>query len=818
MFADLRVAVRLLLKERSFALAALVTLAICIGANAAIFSIVRSIVLQPLPMPESDRIVLVYNSYPNAGAPRAQAGVPDYFDRRAAVQAFEEQALFRRNGMTFAAESGAERIQVIRATPSFFRMLGATPVHGTIFQDADGEEGQERKALVSYGFWQSRLGGDQAIVGRAVQLNGVPYSVVGVLPRTFTFLWNDIDLFVPAVFTAREKSDDGRHSNSWNHIGRLRSGATIAQAQQQVNAVNATNDQRFPKFRQILHDAGFHSIVVPLQDDLVREVRPVLYLLWGGVLLVLLIGCVNIANLTIVRANGRTRELATRHALGASRRRLARQLFTETTVLAVAGGVIGLLVAWWALSSLAVLQLDQLPRGYEVGLDPVTVALVLSAAVIVGFAIGLLPVARLFRLNATTSLRDGDRGGTSGRAATLVRRGLATAQVAIAFVLLIGAALLFASFRAALAVDAGFDPRGVVTAVISLPQSAYAGDPALVTFADRLLPAIRRQPGVEGAGLTSIIPFGNDMSSSVILAEGYQAKPGESLISPTQTVVSDGYFEAMRVPLKQGRYFRASDTATTTPVIIVDERLAAKFWPGADPIGRRMFRPMNPDDVFTITPETKFLTVVGVVGEVQILPPGADFQPVGAYYTPYSQSPESAFVLAIRSTLAPEVVVGTLRQEVAALDPSLPVYNIQTMAERFDEALVSRRVPMFVAAVFGVISLLLSAVGIYGVLAYGVAQRRREIGIRLALGSSARDVFQLVLADGLKIIVLGLTIGFAGMIYLARSIETLLYGVRPLDPWLIALVAAGLAVVAIIATVLPARRAARVNPTVALTG
>ena len=561
MLSDLRFALRLLWKDRSYSLTALLTLALCIGANAAIFSVVRSVLLRPLPIPESDRVLLIYNSYPNAGAPRAQAAVPDYFDRRERMDVFTEQAVFRREGMTFQGTSGAERIQALRVTPSFMRLTGAQPVKGRIFREEEGEEGQQRRVLLTYGFWQSHFGSDPDIVGREIRMSGEMWSIVGVLPAKFTFLWKDIDLFVPAAFTAKEKSDDSRHSNNWNFIGRLKPGATLAQAQQQVNAINAQNDERFPQFHQILKDAGYKAVVVSLQDDLVRDVRPVLYLLWGGVLLVLLIGCVNIANLTLVRANGRARELATRHAIGASIGRLARQLFTETTLLALAGAGLGLFAGWSGLRALASVDFDALPRAFEISLDPVSVSIVIVVAVVVGLLLGLLPVLRLFRLNATTALRDADRGGTGGRAATFVRRALATTQVAIAFVLLIGAALLFASFRAALNIDVGFDPRGVVTAVVSLPKSAYGDDPALVTFADRLLPALRSQPGVEAAGITSLIPFGNDFNSSVILAEGYVMKPGESLISPMQGIVSDGYFETMKVPLMKGRYFTPADTA-----------------------------------------------------------------------------------------------------------------------------------------------------------------------------------------------------------------------------------------------------------------
>jgi predicted permease len=730
---------------------------------------------------------------------------------------FDEQAVYRRQDMTLGAAGGAERIRGVRATPSFFRLVRAVPVHGQIFSESDGEEGQELKVLLSYGFWQRQLAGDPAAVGRDLRLNGVNYTIKGVLPPGFKFLWAEIDVWIPAAFTAREKSDDSRHSNNWQMIGRLKPGATVALAQQQVDAINARNDERFPHFHQILKDAGFHSVAVRLQDDVVREIRPVLYILWGGVLFVLLLGCVNITNLVMVRSSVRAREIATRAAMGASRPRLARQLFTETTLLAILGGILGIVLGWWALRSITALHLEQLPRGYEIALDPVVVAVVLGLSIVVGLAIGLLPLARLMRLNVNAAIREEGRGGTSGRSASFVRRALATAQVAIAFVLLIGAGLLLASFRAALGIDPGFESRGVVTAVVSLPRSTYQEVPSLVTFTGRLLSALRAEPAVVSAGLTSIIPFGGDYSSSVILAEGYQMKPGESLISPMQTIVSDGYFETMKIPLVRGRYFAPSDTADSTPVVIVDERLARKFWPDRDPIGRRMYLPENVKDVLAITPETKFLSVVGVVKEIQVVPPGvAGLDAVGTYYFPQAQSPERGFVVAMRTKVDPESMINVLRKDVSAIDPELPVYEVRTMAARFDEALIGRRVPMLIAIAFGIVALFLSAIGIYGVLAYGVTQRRREIGIRMALGSTRREVFGLVLKDGVKILAIGLALGLGGAYFVGKAMERQLFNVAPSDPWVIGGVLVTLAVIALGAVAIPARRASKTNPMVVL--
>ena len=813
----MRHAVRLLLKDRSFTVTALLTLALCIGANTAIFSVVRSILLKPLPIPEADRLVLVYNSYPNAGAERAGAAVPDYFDRIRDLKAFDVQSMYRRSGVTLGAEGGAERLTAIMATPSFYRMVQAKPIAGAIFTEQDGEHGAPRRVMLGHALWQRKFGSDVTIVGREIRLSGEVYQVAGVLPKEFQFLRNDVDVWLPASFTAEEKSDDSRHSNNWQYVGRLASGASIIQAQQQLDALQTANDERFPKLKQILKDAGYHTVAVGFQDDVVSDLRPVLYLLWGGVLVVLAIGCVNIANLVMIRASARAREMATRHAIGATMGRLATQLLSETVMLAVVGGALGLLLGSWALSAVPRLGLEEIPRGDEIRLDMVSVAVAAGLTLLVGVLIGIIPVARLSHMNVNATLRDEGRGGTVSKATNLWRRGLAAAQISLACVLLIGAGLLAASFKRVLAIDPGFAPEGVVSGSITLPGTRYPGDPERVAAVARLLESARSIAGVQQAGATSTIPFGDNYNSSVILAEGYVMKKGESLISPGQTVVSDGYFETMKVQLVKGRYFNSSDTAASTHVAIIDERLANKFWAGKDPIGRRLYLPENAEDALTITPKTQFFNVVGVVKEMQVLGIDSPFEPVGHYYFPMTQSPSRTVYLAMRTSLDPESVVNTLRTKIASIDPELPFYAVRTMVQRMDNSLISRRVPMLLAIAFASVALLLAAIGVYGVLAYQVAQRRREIGIRMALGSTTREVFSLVLRDGLKIAGAGLIAGLGGTYFVSRAMTSLLYNVAPMDPLVVGTVAFVLTTVALAATVIPARRASKVNPLTALT-
>jgi predicted permease len=816
-FQDIRFAVRLLAKDKSFAVTTLLTLAICIGANTAMFSIVRSVLFKPLPFPGSERVVLLYNSYPNAGAPRVGASVPDYYDRQAAVPALDEPALFRQEGMTFGDENGAQRLTTLRATPSFFRLVQAQPVLGRIFTDDEDQPGKDAKALLSYGFWQRALGGQPSAVGRSIRLNGRAFDVVGVLPPAFTFLQNDIDLFVPAAFAPADKADDRRHSNNWQMVGRLKTGATVEQVRQQVDALNAKNDDRFPEFRQVLKDARFHTVVVLLQDDVVRDVRAMLYLLWGGVLFVLVIGCVNIANLVIVRASGRSREMATRHAIGGDLTRLARQLFTETTLLAVVGGAVGVLLGWWAIRSVAALNLDQLPRGYEISVDRVTIAVIAALTMAVGGLIGLAPVLRLSRMDLNIELREDGRSGTSGRRANLIRRVLAMAQVAIALVLLIGAGLLLASFRAVLHLDLGFQPENVATAAVNLPGTSYKDAPALVAFEQRALQAIRAIPEVEAAGSTSLLPFSGNINNNLIMAEGYVMKPGESVLAPTTGVVSAGYFEAMHVQLMRGRRFDERDTATAPKTIIVDDRLARKFWPDRDPIGRRMYTPTDPKDLLKITPDTQFLTVVGVIKEIQLIDPRADFTPIGTCYFPFEQAAGRSLTLAVKTRTASSTIANSVRNRIASLDPQLPVFRARSMQAWIDLALVGRRGFMLIALAFGVVALLLSAVGIYGVLAYTVSQRRLEIGVRMALGSTAGRVFALVLGEGLRILTIGLGVGLALSVLVGQVMKNQLFNVAPLSPVVISLVTLALSVVALVASTIPAWRASRVNPVVVLT-
>jgi predicted permease len=679
----------------------------------------------------------------------------------------------------------------------------------------DDEPGKDRNVVLSYGLWQRKFGGAPAVVGRSVRLNGLPYEVVGVLPRGFSFLRDDVDLFLPAAFPP-EQRENARHSNNWQMVGRLKAGATLDQVRQQVAALNARNDERFPQFRQVLQDARFHTVSVMLQDDVVRDVKAALYILWAGVLFVLLLGGANIANLIIVRSSSRTRELATRHALGSSLGRLTRQLVTETLVLAGAGGILGLLVGWWALGLITGANLGELPRGSEIGLDWTGLSVILLIVLALGVGLGVAPAIRLRRIDLNVDLREETRGGTASRRASQVRHALAAIQVAVALVLIVGAGLLFASFRAVLRLDLGFDPENVLTAAITLPATTYPTPAALVAFEQRALAAIRALPEVEAAGSTSAVPFSGAVNNSVILAEGYTMTPGESLLAPSSVNVNPGYFEAMHVQLVSGRFIDPRDTQNAPRAVVIDDRLARKFWPDQDAVGRRLYFPSDPNDITRITAQTTFLTVVGVIKEMRMLDPRPDVTPVGTVYFAWEQNPGRGPTFVVRTKRPVEGLINSIRREIAAIDPQLPVFRPRSMSEWIDLQLVGRRLPMLVAMAFGVVALLLAAIGIYGVLAYSVSERQRELGVRMALGGSSGHVFAIVLGDGARVIGAGIAAGLAGSYWVGRAVESQLYDVAPVNPVVLTAVAVGLSVVGLVACLIPAWRASRINPIVVL--
>ncbi len=819
LFRDIRLSLKRIVKERTFSATVLLTLAICIGANVTIFSVIQTVLLQPLPFYEADRLVTINNSYPGAGVERAGNGSTDFFYRREGIEAFQEVAAFQGFGNTVGEAGNTERIESLRVTPSFFPLLGIELALGRGFTEDEMDVGNHQKVVLTHGYWQEYFGGSTDVLGRELRVGGRPFTVVGVLPEDFRMVGReDMRVLLPIPFSEEERTLDSWHSNNLQLMARLRPGATIEQARAQNEALNAAMIEEWPvpDAARILADAQFSTQLVGAQEDVVRDIRSTLYMLWAGVVFVLLIGCVNIANLMMARSQVRMSELATKLALGAQRVMIARQALTEAVVLGVVGGGLGIGVGALGLRLLSAIGANNLPRGSEISLNGTVLLFTAALALGASLVFGIIPVAHVVRSDLSAVFRSESRTGTASKRAVLLRGLLVSGQVGLAFVMLIGAGLMFMSFRAALSVAPGFQPNGVFTASVSLTEAQYPDDNARRQFTDEVLREVRAIPGVQAAGVTSQLPFTGGNSSSVIFPEGYVTDPGESLLAPFQTRVSPGYFEALGIGLIEGRVFTESDTPDRTNVIVIDEWLANRYWPDASALGERMTWGVIPgtDDVS----EDQTFTVVGVVEDIKqnsLTESAAEH--TGAYYFTYAQNSIGFLTLVVRTVTPSVEVAPEVRQVLSRIAPEMPLFGVLSMDDRIAESLISRRVPLMLLLVFAGVALFLAVVGIYGALAYSVAQRTREIGIRLAMGSTLADVFRLVVGQGFRVIGVGLVFGVISALGLARLLQSLLYGIQSTDFRVMAAVTVTLAVVGLVACVVPARRATKVDPVSALT-
>ena len=816
---DFRSSIRMLLKSRGFTATTVLTLAVCLGANVAVFTVVHSVLLRPLPVPQSHRLIALGDVYPTITPNDILSNtVPAYFDRQKALTALESQAMFTMWFDTLASGQAAEELRGMRATPSLFRVLQVDAALGRTFTDAEGEIGNERKIILSHELWQRQFGGDTSVIGRDLRLGwtGQAYTIVGVMPRGFSFFevgdghargqGDTIAFWLPLVFNDVQKSDASRTRYGFYHIGRLRPDASVEQVKAQVDALNASIFKQFPDLG--LAELQMYTAVTPLQAALTRGVSRILYLLWGGVAFVLLIGTLNITNLALARASVRTRELATRLALGAGRMRVARQLVLEGVVLAGLGGLAGIAFAAWILKMLMSSGMAALPNAAAIHIDAIVVLFTLAVSVLVGVLIGLVPAVAMSRVDLHQVLAESNRGGTAGRATQFFRRGLVVAQVACSVVLLIGAALLLTSFRNLLAVDAGFTADRVLTATIFPPPSRYPDQAAVAALSNRILEGIRALPGVQAAGVTSNIALSGRTSPMAVVPADRQPQPGEAVALPSVIVASSGYFQAMNTPLLRGRYFTDGDREGTERVAIVDERLAARFWPNENPIGQRIQR--GSPDVYTI---------VGVVRDMRFENLTGQSDAIGAAYFPHAQAPPSGRLrwIAVKSAAESGELTRAIRSVLVSIDPDLPLSDVQTMTQRTEQSVVAQRLAMGLAAMYGVAALFLSVLGLYGVLAYVVARKTREIGIRMALGSTPRGIFRIFFGEGIVLVGVGLMLGLVAAFGLGRVLEGQLFGVRSTDPVLLAMVALLTGFVALLACISPAVRASRVDPLRVLT-
>ena len=807
---DIRQACRSLTREPRFAVTALLILALCLAANVAIFAVVNGVLLKPLPFHDPHELLLVSNSYPKAGVDRAGASIPHYLERKEQLTGvFAEVAATRDWGVTIGEAGSPERIEAAYVTPSFFRMLGVPPALGRTFNEDEAVYGKNQVAVLSDGLWRQRFGADPHVIGRTLRVDTTPYTIIGVMPADFRFLNQTPKLWTPLCFSDDDRKPQNRHANNMEMYARLRPGVTVAAAQAQLDALNNRMLATDP-YAKLVQDAGFHTVLRDLGDDYVAQLRPVLLLLQAGVLFLLLIGAVNLANLLLVRATGRTKEYCVRQALGASRWQLARALVTETMVLALAGGALGLALGEAALRGLLVFAAKQLPVRIEAGVDLRVVAVVMGGSALLGLVLAAPIVWHTLHGDLTAALSVESRGGTTTRAVHRLRHGLIVIQIALACVLLAGTGLLGLSFAHVMAVKPGFQTENVLTGAIPLPWSHYKEDKDRLAFVERLTTELQSLPGVKSVGLSTGVPFTGGANNNATWIEGRTLEPGEAIQAHFMAGVEGDYFQALGVPLLSGRYLNAGDSRAETRVCVIDEDVARRYWPKGDAIGHRLaHEPPGPD--------TKWFTVVGIVGAVK-QSDLADQTAAGAIYYPFGSYSSLWFVVTVRTAQAPELAGPALRAAVLRIDPELPLDDLKSMTTRVTESVAGRRVPLLLAGVFAGVALVLAAIGIYGVLAYSVAQRQREIGVRMALGALPEQILRQFLGLGGRLLAIGLPLGLLGAWAAGRAMTSLLFGVSPANVLVFATTAAVLAAVALTACYVPSLRAARVSPQDALRG
>ena len=805
---EVRLGFRTLRKDRGFTLTAILTLTVCLGGHTAILAGVNAVLFHPLRTSEPERVMLMANLYPKVEARRgSRSAPPDYQDRLEYVTAFEEQALYNFTAGTIDAGGVATVVRGMVATPSFFRLMRVRPTHGRLFVDEEGTIGHETRVLLTDRFWRDHFNADPHAVGRTLRITGRDFDIVGVLPADFAFGDPETRYWIPLALTDRQRSDDARYNNGWFSVGRLKPGATIQQVRDQLEVLDAVNLQRAPaKIKPLLQSTGFYTGVEPLQDYLVRDVQGPLSLLWGAAIAVLIVGIGNLANIALVRSRSRLSDLGTRLAIGAGRVDLVRQLLVEGLIVATGGGVGALALGAWLVAPLRLRMLSAAPAA----IDATVIGITLGLAAAGGLLIGIVSAAPLFTMKLGAMLHDSTRSGTRGRAVRATRRTLVVAQMACSFVLLVGSALLWVSIRNLIAADAGFTTDRVVSGLIALPAPRYSSDDAARAFVSRSLEAIRQLPGVASAGATTMVPLGPNSSNGPLVAEGYSPQPGEPPVAATRSLVTPGYFETVGTPLVRGRYFDERDARSSSRTIIIDEQLAERFWPGEDAIGRRMNWMPNPSQVDA---NSAWVTVVGVVKRARLKGPGINESDgtTGTCYLPWAMTAPRNLGLVIRTQGEPTALVNEVRAALASIDREIPLFDVRTLSERAELAMMPRANTMQLTTAFAAIAVGLSALGLYGVLAYVVAQRRREMGVRVALGSAPGAIIGLVLREGLTLAIVGITLGVAGALLLGRFLTSQLYGVEPSDPLVMIAMAVALSTVAALACIIPARRAASVD-------
>jgi putative ABC transport system permease protein len=800
-----RQAVRLVQRDAHFTTAVTLTLSLCLGIAAALLTVVHAVLLRPLPFPESERVVLIAARAEVTGNVAGTVGIrsdiPSYFDRRQRLTAFEEMAMFRWIDVVFETSGVVQRVRGDIGTPSLLRLIGVKPMYGRWFEDADAEPGAERKIVLSHTLWQELFAGNPDVVGTDVIVNGYPFEIVGVMPPDFAIFRLDARFWIPAVYSADERADDRRGWLNQYQIGRLRDGVSLEEARRQLTAFDASEVARFSWLRAVRARTAYHTTVERLQDVITRDVRPALTLLLVCSLLVLLIGLLNLATLTIARSRRYVGELATRRALGAGWRVMTMPLLAQSAIIGALGGTGALLLTGVLLSVLRRVGLLDLPRAEGLGLDGASVLVCAAAALLAGGIIGLAPIAALAGVPLTEALRGGanERAPTPG--ARRLRRGLVALQVAAAFVLTIGMGLTVVSLRNALSENPGFSSERLTTVSFDVPRERYPAAVQARAVVSDVLDTVHRIPGAEVAGVTQLLPFGGRTAA---LGVRRSSQPRGQETTTWNYVVSPDYFAAMQVPLLAGRYLDERDTADAEPAIVIGGRLARHLWPGGDPIGQQLVLPP--------LAATRPFTVVGVVGDVrQESLMRADDDRRGAMYRTYMQADERSYALAVR-TRSGSLDASVLAAAIKAADASLVPYDARPMQVRVDASLAPQRLVFVNTGLFAVTTLLLATVGLYAALTNLVAERRREFGMRLVLGSSPRALAGLVMSEGLLTAIGGLFIGFVAMRWLRPVLDPSLYAVGSLEAPIVAAAAVLVVVVSVLASLGPATHASRVDP------
>ncbi len=797
LFQDLRYGARTLLKNPGFTVVAVITLALGIGANAAIFSVVNATLLRPLPFDDPDRLIMIRETkLPQF--PEFSVSPGNFLDWKNQNTVFERLVAFSDATFNLIGVAEPERLRGMRVSDGFFSMLGARPRMGRDFLTEEDSPGRNNVVILSNGLWQRRFGGDPNILNREITFSGGIYTVVGVMPADFRYGDGAAEFWTPMAFTAEQAQQHGSHYVS--ALGRLKPGATLDQARSEMNMIADRLAKQYPD-----SNTGWNVRLTALLEYTVRSVKPALLVLLGAVAFVLLIACANVANLLLARAASREKEIAIRTSLGAGRARIVRQLLTESVLLALAGGLVGLLVGKWGMDLLLALAPENLPRISDVSLDSRALSFTAALTLLTGLGFGLFPALQASRPNLNETLKDAGRGSTDEGRRRLVRSALVVLEVALAIVLLVGAGLLIRSFMRLRDVDPGFNPQNALTVGIPLSQRKYPDNVKQVAFYTQLIEKVSALPGVRAVGASMVTPLSDNDFVLGLMIEGRPPDAPGSGPSTNYYSVTPGYFEAMGIPLLKGRLFTESDTRDTPRVAIINETMAKRFFPGEDPIGKRVHVTMGP---------TLYRQIVGVVGDVKHY--SLDQETTAQTYEPYKQQPFNGMTLVARTSGDPAGLSASIRGEVMKIDKDQPVSNIRTLEQYLSTSIAQQRFSALLFGIFSAVAMALASVGIYGVLSYSVTQRRREIGIRMALGAARRDVLRLVVGRGMLLTLIGMAIGLVAAFALTRLMSTLLFSVSATDPMTFILIALLLGVVALLACLIPARRATKVDPMVAL--